>query len=111
MLKRVLLVLLLSIWANSGSADCWYNGVPYPEGTRFGDFVCLGKGDIPLLSTPVKNWLWLIFGSLSAMFAVVVLYKGAQKRKELRFFAASLYAASAILCMEVFVVLIRFFHF
>jgi len=42
MRKRVLLVLLLSILATSASADCWYNGGRYPEGTVIGPYVCHG---------------------------------------------------------------------
>jgi hypothetical protein len=44
MRKFVLLVVLLLpfVVANSVSADCWYNGVKYAEGTVIGPYVCQG---------------------------------------------------------------------
>jgi len=42
MLKWFLLALLLSTLANSVSANCWYNGAQYPEGTVIGPYVCSG---------------------------------------------------------------------
>lgn len=61
---------------------------------------------LPSLSTSVKNFLWLFFSSLSTLWAVVVLYRGAQSAKERPFFAVSLYVASAILCIEVLIAFI-----
>ena len=47
MLKRVLLVLVLSLWANAASAECSYNGVGYPEGTVLGPYVCSNGQWVP----------------------------------------------------------------
>lgn len=67
---------------------------------------------LPSLTKPVKNFMWLVFGSFYAIGAAVFLFKGARSTKKRPLFAASLYAASVILCAEVLIVFIRFFtHF
>jgi len=108
MLQRVVLVFLLCAWANSGNAACLYNGKLYPEGAHIGDAICVSNFDDALSSVSIDNLLGLAFGSFAALIASVVLYRGAQNTKELRFFSASLYAASGILFIEVILVWNRF---
>jgi hypothetical protein len=108
MLMRVLLMVLLFIWTNSGSADCLYNGVLYPYGTTIpapnGYYACANP-----LTTSVKNWLWLLFGSGFAVGAAGFLFRGARRSSNRRIFSITLYGAAVLLCMEVFVTFIRFF--
>jgi hypothetical protein len=40
MIKKIAVVLLLSVTANVGNADCLYRGKGYPEGTVIGPYIC-----------------------------------------------------------------------
>jgi len=107
MLKSLLFVLLL-IWSNSGVADCWYNGMWVPDGTRIGNLVCVGYRETSLFSASVKNWLWLFFGSGIAVGSALFLFRGARQSPQWRILSITLYGAAAILCTEVILTFIRF---
>lgn len=63
----------------------------------------------PFIGTSVKNFFWLVSGSGVAASVAFYLFLGARQYSRKRIFSISLYAASAILSMEVFVTIIRFF--
>lgn len=67
------------------------------------------QGQSPFFSTPEKNYLWLFFGSSIAVGAAFYLFHGARQSSKRRIISISLYGAAALLCIEVFVTLVRFF--
>lgn len=45
MIKALPIVLLvLASWVSQVQAACFYNGIPYPTGTRIGSYVCMADG-------------------------------------------------------------------
>jgi hypothetical protein len=90
-------------------------GLPFPiiigSVTIIAVFYIVNGDNPPLqLGVRVLNIFWLLFSAVCAFGSAFILYNGAKDATErgCHIFSAALYTAAAILCLELFIVLIRF---
>ena len=41
-IQRIVLIMIVLLYGQMALADCTYNGVRYPSGTKLGPYVCSG---------------------------------------------------------------------